>query len=63
LRGPSVRPLPRTLAVALGGTSALPTDRHYLDLLPAYLTNDTYLVRVRPADVAAAPERVTVLEP
>lgn len=46
-----------------GGTSALPTDRHYLDLLPAYLTNDYYKVRVRPADVAAARESVTVLRP
>lgn len=46
-----------------GGTSALPTDRHYLDLLPAYLTNESYPVRVRPADVAAATESVTVLRP
>jgi penicillin amidase len=46
-----------------GGTSALPTDRHYLDLLPAYLTNDTYPVRVRRSDVAAALESTTVLRP
>ena len=45
------------------GTSALPTDRHYLDLLPAYLTNDSYPVRVRRAEVAAALESVTVLHP
>ena len=46
-----------------GGTSAGPTERHYLDLLPAYLTNDYYRVRVRPADVAAATESVTLLTP
>jgi acyl-homoserine lactone acylase PvdQ len=46
-----------------GGTSALPTDRHYLDLLPAYLTNDYYKVRVRRADIAAAKESVLVLRP
>jgi penicillin amidase len=46
-----------------GGTSALPGDRHYLDLLPRYLTNDYYRVRVRPADVLAALESVTVLRP
>lgn len=46
-----------------GGTSARPGDRHYLDLLPQYLTNDSYLVRVRPADVAAARESVTLLTP
>jgi penicillin amidase len=46
-----------------GGTSALPTDRHYLDLLPAYLTNDAYPVRVRTAEVAAATESVSVLGP
>lgn len=46
-----------------GGTSALPTDRHYLDLLPAYLTDDYYRVRVRPADIAAARESVLVLTP
>jgi penicillin G amidase len=46
-----------------GGTSALPTERHYLDLLPAYLTNDYYRVRTRPAEVAAAAESVTVLTP
>ncbi|MFL6130710.1 MAG: penicillin acylase family protein [Mycobacteriales bacterium] len=46
-----------------GGTSALPTDRHYLDLLPAYLTDDSYPVRVQPADVAAATETVLVLTP
>lgn len=46
-----------------GGTSALPTDRHYLDLLPAYLTNDYYRVRTRPVEVAAATESVTVLTP
>lgn len=46
-----------------GGTSALPTERHYLDLLPAYLTNDYYRVRTRPAEVAAATGSVTVLTP
>ena len=46
-----------------GGTSALPTDRHYLDLLRPYLTNDYYRVRMRPVDVATAIESVTVLTP
>nr|ASV47110.1 hypothetical protein [uncultured bacterium] len=46
-----------------GGTSALPGDRHYLDLLPEYLTNDYYRVRTRPAEIAAARESVTVLAP
>ena len=46
-----------------GGTSAIPTDRHYLDLLPAHLTNESYLVKVRPADIARATESVTVLRP
>lgn len=46
-----------------GGTSALPTDRHYLDLLPAYLTDDYYPVRLRAADIRAATESVTVLVP
>ena len=46
-----------------GGTSAIPGNRHYLDLLPEYLTNDTYPVRVRPADVRRATESVTVLQP
>jgi penicillin amidase len=41
-----------------GGTSALPTSRHYLDLLPAYLTDDSYPVRSRPADIARAVESV-----
>ena len=46
-----------------GGTSALPTERHYLDLLPAYLTNDSYPVRTRPGEIAAATESITVLTP
>ena len=46
-----------------GGTSALPTERHYLDLLPAYLTDDSYLVKVRPQDIRRATESVTVLTP
>ena len=46
-----------------GGTSALPTERHYLDLLPAYLTNDTYPVRIRPGEIAAATGSTTVLTP
>jgi acyl-homoserine lactone acylase PvdQ len=46
-----------------GGTSALPTHRHYLDLLRPYLTNDYYRIRVRPAEVAKATESVTVLTP
>jgi penicillin G amidase len=46
-----------------GGTSAIPTDRHYLDLLPAYLTDDQYLVRVTRRDVRAATESVTQLRP
>jgi penicillin amidase len=46
-----------------GGTSALPTDRHYLDLLPAYLSDDSYPVRVRPADIRRATESVTVFRP
>ncbi|HST64070.1 MAG TPA: penicillin acylase family protein, partial [Mycobacteriales bacterium] len=46
-----------------GGTSALPTDRHYLDLLPAYLTDDSYPVRVRERDIRRATESVTTLRP
>jgi penicillin amidase len=46
-----------------GGTSALPTERHYLDLLPEYLTNDYYPVRVGGRDIARARESVTVLRP
>ncbi len=46
-----------------GGTSAIPTDRHYLDLLPAYLTDDEYPVRVTRADIRRATESVTRLVP
>jgi penicillin G amidase len=46
-----------------GGTSALPTARHYLDLLPAYLTDDQYPVRVDPRDIRRATESVTTLRP
>ncbi|HEY6747109.1 MAG TPA: penicillin acylase family protein [Mycobacteriales bacterium] len=46
-----------------GGTSALPADRHYLDLLPSYLTNDSYPVRVTVAAIRRATESVTVLRP
>jgi penicillin G amidase len=46
-----------------GGVSALPTSRHYIDLLPAYLTDDYYPVRVGRADVVAATESVQVLIP
>jgi penicillin amidase len=46
-----------------GGTSAIPTDRHYLDLLPAYLTNDQYPVRVTRSDIGRATESVTQLQP
>jgi hypothetical protein len=42
-----------------GRTAA--ADRHYLDLLPAYLTDD--YCRIRPGEVAAALESVTVLTP
>jgi penicillin amidase len=46
-----------------GGTSAVPTDRHYLDLLPAYLTDDEYPVRVSRSDIRHAAESVTRLVP
>ncbi|HVE31467.1 MAG TPA: penicillin acylase family protein, partial [Mycobacteriales bacterium] len=46
-----------------GGTSAIPTDRHYLDLLPAYLTDDDYPVRVSRSDIRHATESVTRLVP
>jgi hypothetical protein len=46
-----------------GGTSAIPTDRHYLDLLPAYLTDDEYPVRVSRSDIRHATESVTRLVP
>jgi penicillin amidase len=46
-----------------GGVSALPTSRHYLDLLPEYLTDDAHPVRTRPADIAAATETVELLRP
>ena len=46
-----------------GGTSAIPTDRHYLDLLPAYLTDDEYPVRVNRSDIRRATESVTRLVP
>jgi hypothetical protein len=42
-----------------GRTAA--ADRHYLDLLPAYLTDD--YCRIRPGEVAAALKSVTVLTP
>jgi penicillin amidase len=44
-----------------GGVSALPTSRHYLDLLPSYLTDDYYPVRVSRTEIAAATESVQVL--
>ncbi|MEN3358773.1 MAG: penicillin amidase [Mycobacteriales bacterium] len=46
-----------------GGASAVPTERHYDDLLPAYLTDDSYLVRTTPAQIAAATESVQLLRP
>jgi len=46
-----------------GGVSALPTSRHYLDLLPGYLTDDSYPVRVTRSEVAAATESVETLRP
>jgi penicillin amidase len=46
-----------------GGTSALPADRHHLDLLPAYLTDDSYPVRVDQRDIRRATESVTRLRP
>ncbi len=46
-----------------GGTSALPTARHYDDLLPAYLTDDSYPVRTSAAQIAAATESVQLLRP
>jgi penicillin amidase len=46
-----------------GGTSALPTSPHYLDLLPAYLTDDYYPVRTRLADVLSATESSLTLLP
>jgi penicillin G amidase len=48
---------PVAVSALPGGTSARPAGRHYLDLLPAYLTNDYYPVRGR------AVESVTVLTP
>ncbi len=46
-----------------GGVSALPTSRHYLDLLPGYLTDDSYPVRVTRSKVAAATESVETRRP
>jgi penicillin amidase len=46
-----------------GGVSALPTSRHYLDLLASYLTDDYYPVRFTRAEVAAATESIEVLSP
>ena len=46
-----------------GGTSAIPTDRHYLDLLPSYLTDDEYPVRVKQSDIRHVTESVTSLVP
>lgn len=46
-----------------GGTSAIPGDRHYLDLVRPYLTNESYLVKVRPDDIRTATGSVTVLRP
>lgn len=46
-----------------GGVSALPTSRHYLDLLPEYLTDDSHPVRSTPAEVAAATESIQLLRP
>ena len=39
------------------------SDRHYLDLLPAYLTDDYYPVRVTRADIGRATESVSRLVP
>jgi penicillin amidase len=44
-----------------GGVSALPTSRHYLDLLPDYLTDDYYRVRMTRSEIRAATERKQIL--
>jgi penicillin G amidase len=54
---------PRGRSALPGGTSALPGGAHYLDLLPSYLTDDSYPVRMLPADVRAATESVLTLLP
>jgi penicillin amidase len=46
-----------------GGTSALPTGKHYLDLLRTYLTDDHYLVRLERRDIRRATESVSTLRP
>lgn len=46
-----------------GGTSAVPGNRHYLDLLRAYLTDDYHPVRVSSRDIRAATEETHELLP
>jgi penicillin G amidase len=46
-----------------GGTSGVPGERFYVNLLPRWLTNDTFPLRQRAADLAAATASVTELLP
>jgi penicillin amidase len=46
-----------------GGTSADSTSRHYVDLLPRYLTDDYYPVRVDLGDILRATESVELFVP
>jgi penicillin G amidase len=54
---------PEASSALPGGTSAAPSSRHYLDLLPSHLTNDYYPVRLRLADILRAIESVQVFLP
>jgi penicillin amidase len=46
-----------------GGTSGVPGERFYVNLLPRWLTNDTFPLRQRAADLAAATASATELLP
>jgi hypothetical protein len=46
-----------------GGTSGVPGERFYVNLLPRWLTNDTFRLRQRPLELAAGTFSVTVFLP
>lgn len=54
---------PRGRSALPGGTSSTPGDRHYLDLLPAYLTDESYPVRLRASEIRAGAEQVSLVLP
>jgi penicillin amidase len=69
--GPANRYVSESLAPGLvraasslpGGTSGVPGGRFYLNLLPRWLTNDTFPLRQRLAELAAGTDSLTILVP